>query len=190
MSARPDQSVDHDTLKANVRQVEVGRRDARPLLKHSVGPELDQVPIENLRRLNRGRAVHPRAERAQDAGQYCSTAEALKCRFEQCMNDSAAPPSELREHWPAADGDESDDAGDQESAVNERKRQSEVAKTVGCLSGVMQRCWTKYGIVDCTRSNDRCPERERTHQEGDGLQDARAQHARPNQGGLARFLRW
>eukprot|EP00964_Phaeocystis_antarctica_P061499 scaffold36772_cov82-Phaeocystis_antarctica.AAC.2 len=64
MSARSDQSIDHDTLKANVRQVEMGCRDACPLLKHSVGPELDQVPIEDLRRLNCSRAVHSRAERA------------------------------------------------------------------------------------------------------------------------------
>eukprot|EP00964_Phaeocystis_antarctica_P029508 scaffold16628_cov78-Phaeocystis_antarctica.AAC.4 len=41
-----------------------------------------------------------------------------------------------------------------------------------------------------TRSYDRCPERERAHQESDRLQDARAQHARPNQGALVGFLRW
>ena len=101
MGARSDQCINHDTLEANARQVEVGRRNARPLLKHGVGPEVDQVPVEDLRRLNCGRAVHPRAESAQDAGQDCSTAEALKCRLELCMYDSAAPPAELREHWPA-----------------------------------------------------------------------------------------
>eukprot|EP00964_Phaeocystis_antarctica_P138225 scaffold102891_cov72-Phaeocystis_antarctica.AAC.1 len=70
----------------------VDRRDARLLLKHGVGPEVDQVPVENLRRLNCGRAVHPRAERTQDIIQDCSTAEALKCRLELCMYDSMIRP--------------------------------------------------------------------------------------------------
>eukprot|EP00964_Phaeocystis_antarctica_P148967 scaffold115961_cov72-Phaeocystis_antarctica.AAC.1 len=90
MSARSDQCIDHNTLEADVRQME-----------HGVRPELDQVPIEDLRCLNRGRGVHPRAERAQDASQDCSAAEALEYRLELCMNYSAAPPSELCEHWPA-----------------------------------------------------------------------------------------
>eukprot|EP00964_Phaeocystis_antarctica_P148075 scaffold114811_cov80-Phaeocystis_antarctica.AAC.4 len=85
MSARFDQCIDHNTLEAD----------------HGVRPELDQVPIEDPRCLNRGRVVHPRAERAHDASQECSAAKALKCRLELCMNDSAAPPSELCEHWPA-----------------------------------------------------------------------------------------
>eukprot|EP00964_Phaeocystis_antarctica_P019170 scaffold10576_cov74-Phaeocystis_antarctica.AAC.5 len=101
MGARSDQCIDHDTLEANVRQVEVGRRNARPLLKHGVRPELDQVPIKNLRCLNGSRAVHLSAERAQDVSQDRSATEALKCRLELCVYDSAAPPSELREHWPA-----------------------------------------------------------------------------------------
>eukprot|EP00964_Phaeocystis_antarctica_P028107 scaffold15837_cov54-Phaeocystis_antarctica.AAC.2 len=79
MGARSDQCIDHDTLEANVRQVEVGRRNARPLLKHGVGPEVDQVPIENLRCLNGSRAVHLSAERAQDVSQDRSATEALKC---------------------------------------------------------------------------------------------------------------
>eukprot|EP00964_Phaeocystis_antarctica_P138223 scaffold102890_cov72-Phaeocystis_antarctica.AAC.2 len=86
MGARSDQCINHDTLEAN---------------KHGVRPELDQVPVENLRRLNCGRAVHPRAKRTQDIIQDCSTAKELKCRLELCMYDSAAPPAELREHWPA-----------------------------------------------------------------------------------------
>eukprot|EP00964_Phaeocystis_antarctica_P163209 scaffold138976_cov133-Phaeocystis_antarctica.AAC.2 len=88
MSARPDQRIDHNTLEANVRQ-------------YGVRSELDQVPVEDPRCLNRGRVVHPRAERAQDVSQDRSATEALKCRLELCMNDSAAPPSELREHEPA-----------------------------------------------------------------------------------------
>eukprot|EP00964_Phaeocystis_antarctica_P004207 scaffold2271_cov64-Phaeocystis_antarctica.AAC.4 len=94
MGARSDQCIDHDTLEANVRQMEVGCRNARPLLKHG-------VPIKDLRRLNGSRVVHPSAERAQDVSQDRSAAVALKCRLELCVYDSAAPPSELREHWPA-----------------------------------------------------------------------------------------
>eukprot|EP00964_Phaeocystis_antarctica_P029507 scaffold16628_cov78-Phaeocystis_antarctica.AAC.3 len=101
MSARSDQCIDHNTLEANVRQVEVGCRNARLLLKHGVRPELDQVPIENLRCLKGSRAVHPSAERAQDVSQDRSATEALKCRRELCVYDSTAPPSELCEHWPA-----------------------------------------------------------------------------------------
>eukprot|EP00964_Phaeocystis_antarctica_P042499 scaffold24364_cov70-Phaeocystis_antarctica.AAC.4 len=109
--------------------MEVGCRNARPLLKHGVRPEFDQVPIEDLRRLNGSRAVHPRAECAQDVSQDRSAAETFKCRLELCVYDSAAPPSKLREHWPAvrcvrraqppdqkplqADGNESDVAGDE-----------------------------------------------------------------------------
>ena len=48
MGARPDQSIDHDTLEANARQVEVSCRYACPLLKHSMTPELNQIPVEYL----------------------------------------------------------------------------------------------------------------------------------------------
>ena len=125
-------------------------------MKHSVGPELNQVPIEDLRRLNCGRAMHPRAERAQDASEDCSAAEALEYRLELCMNDSAAPPSELREHWPAvrcicrakapyekplqANVYESDDERDEKSAVYKRKRERKVAKAIMRRLRVEQRC--------------------------------------------------
>ena len=45
--------------------------------------------------------MYPGAERTQDVIQDCSTAEAFKCRLELCVYDSAAPPSKVREHWPA-----------------------------------------------------------------------------------------